>query len=92
VIELPPGPYIGLVDDHHQRWVMDMGIPGPDGGRGGKHLVLPPRYTGDVPDRFFVGHCSSLKALIALRALPVEGDLKKALSASRNQESSSTSS
>lgn len=83
VIELPSGPYIGLVDDHHQRWVMDMGIPGPDGGRGGKHLVLPPGYTGDAPDGFFVGRCSSLKALIALRALPVEGDLQKALSALR---------
>lgn len=83
VIELPPGPYIGLVDDHHQRWVMDMGIPGPDGGRGGKHLVLPPGYTGDTPDGFFVGRCSSLKALIALRALPVEGDLQKALGALR---------
>jgi hypothetical protein len=83
VIELPPGPYIGLVDDHHQRWVMDMGIPGPDGGRGGKHLVLPPGYTGGVPDGFFVGRCSSLKALIALRALPVKGDLQKALGALR---------
>ncbi len=83
VIELPPGPYIGLVDDHHQRWVMDMGISGPDGGRGGKHLVLPPGYTGEVPDGFFVGHCSSLKALIALRALPVEGDIQKALGALR---------
>ncbi len=83
VIELPPGPYIGLVDDHHQRWVMDMGIPGPDGGRGGKHLVLPPGYAGDVPDGFFVGRCSSLKALIALRALPVEGNIQKALDALR---------
>ncbi len=79
VIELPPGPYIGLVDDHHQRWVMDMGIPGPDGGHGGKHLVLPPGFTGDVPDGYFVGRCSSMKALIALRALPVGGDLQKAL-------------
>src|SRR5262245_540945 len=30
VIEIPPGPYIGLVNDHHQGWVLDMGLPGPD--------------------------------------------------------------
>jgi hypothetical protein len=24
VIEIPPGPYIGLVDDHYQGWVLDM--------------------------------------------------------------------
>src|ERR1700677_3697700 len=30
VIELPPGPYIGLVDDLYQGWVLDMGLPGPD--------------------------------------------------------------
>jgi hypothetical protein len=26
VIELPPGAYIGLVDDHYQGWVLDMGL------------------------------------------------------------------
>src|SRR5262249_34834397 len=29
VIEMPPGPFIGLVDDHYQGWILDMGIPGP---------------------------------------------------------------
>ena len=83
VIELPPGAYIGLVDDHHQRWVMDMGIPGPDQGKGGKHLVLGPDYHGDVPDGYYVGRSCSYKVLVALRALPVSGDLEKALEALR---------
>src|SRR5262245_24098946 len=30
VIELPPGPFIGLANDHHQGWILDMGLPGPD--------------------------------------------------------------
>ena len=34
VIEIPPGPYIGFVDDHNQRWVFDFGLPGADAGRG----------------------------------------------------------
>lgn len=83
VIELPPGAYIGLVDDHHQRWVIDMGIPGPDRGNGGKHLVLGPDHDGDVPDGFHVGRSSSYKVLVALRALPVGGDQDKALEALR---------
>jgi hypothetical protein len=46
VIELPADPFVSLVNDHHQRWVVDMGIPGPDAGKGGKYLILPPDYKG----------------------------------------------
>jgi len=83
VIELPAGAYIGLVDDHHQRWIIDMGIPGPDAGRGGKYVVLPPGYDGEVPDGYHVGRSSSFKLLLAVRALPVGGDLPKAMDALR---------
>jgi hypothetical protein len=33
VIEPPPGPYLGIVNDHHFRWIADIGIPGPDAGK-----------------------------------------------------------
>ncbi|MFJ2992462.1 DUF1254 domain-containing protein [Pandoraea sp. NPDC087047] len=84
VVELPPGPFIGLIDDHNQGWVQDMGLPGPDAGKGGKHLVLPPGYTGNVPDGYYVGHSHSLKNLVAVRALPVGGDVQKALDGLRS--------
>ncbi|WP_213958970.1 MULTISPECIES: DUF1254 domain-containing protein [unclassified Variovorax] len=83
VIELPPGPYIGLVNDHNQGWVQDLGLPGPDQGKGGKHLVLPPDYQGDPPAGYFVGRSKSFKNLLALRALPVGGNVPKALDALR---------
>jgi len=83
VIELPAGPYIGLVDDHHQRCILDMGIPGPDQGKGGKHLLLGPDFEGEVPDGYHVGRSSSFKVLVAVRALPLGGDLQKALEALR---------
>ena len=35
VVELPPGPFIGLVDDHNMRRVLDMGTIGPEKGQGG---------------------------------------------------------
>jgi hypothetical protein len=79
VVELPPGPYLGLADDHYQRWIMDMGLPGPDAGKGGKHVVLPPGYSGDVPDAYYVGRSSSFKVGLFVRALPVGGDVDAAL-------------
>lgn len=36
VIDLPPGPLIVVAMDVNQRWVADMGIPGPDEGKGGQ--------------------------------------------------------
>ncbi|TWB04447.1 DUF1254 domain-containing protein [Bradyrhizobium stylosanthis] len=83
VIELPAGPYIGLVNDHNQGWVQDLGLPGPDAGKGGKHLVLPPDYKGKVPAGYHVGQSKSYKNLLAVRALPVGGDVNKAMDALR---------
>lgn len=83
VIDLPPGAYIGLVDDHNQGWVQDMGLPGPDAGKGGKYLFVPPGYTGKAPAGYHVSHSSSFKNLFAIRALPVGGDAQKALNALR---------
>lgn len=83
VIELPPGPYIGLVNDHNQGWVMDLGLPGPDAGRGGRHLVLPPGYRGAVPAGYHIGRSGTMKNLLAVRALPVGGDIDRAMNALR---------
>ena len=82
-IELPAGPYIGLLNDHHQRWILDMGIPGPDAGRGGRHLVLPPGFTGSAPAGFHSALSSTCKVLIAVRALPTEGGTGGAMAALR---------
>ncbi len=81
LIEMPPGPYIGLVDDHHQRWVVDLGIPGVDAGNGGSYLILPPRYDGEVPLTCVVARARTYKVLVALRALPAHGDLVGAMQA-----------
>src|SRR6185436_2012456 len=32
----------------------DVGLPGPDEGKGGKFLILPPGYKGAVPSGYFV--------------------------------------
>jgi len=81
VIELPPGTFIGFVNDHNMRWVLDMGTIGPDKGEGGKHLILPPDYQGDVPAGYYVGQSKTWKVLFAIRSLSAEGDSVKALKA-----------
>lgn len=79
VVELPPGVLMGVVNDLNQRYVMDLGVPGPDAGKGGKHLILPPRYDGYVPDGYFVGKSSTNRALLLLRSIPPGGDVDAAI-------------
>ncbi len=42
IIDVPAGPTGGLVDDSWQRPVIDLGLAGPDRGKGGKYLILGP--------------------------------------------------
>jgi len=54
VIETPPQ-FLGIVQDAWFRWVIDLGEPGPDRGEGGKYLIVPPDYKGELPEGgFFV--------------------------------------
>jgi hypothetical protein len=48
VIEVPKGQGPSTVNDAYFRFVTDMGVPGPDKGEGGKYLILPPDYDGDL--------------------------------------------
>ncbi len=76
VIELPPGPLMGAVNDLHQRWVMDIGLPGPDRGQGGRHLLLPANHQGEVPSGYNVATPTTNRVLVLIRALPLHGDLE----------------
>jgi hypothetical protein len=78
IVEVPPGPLIVMAIDVNQRWVADMGIPGPDGGKGGRHLLLPPDHRGAVPSGYHVSTSSTYRVLVGARALPIGGDVKGA--------------
>jgi hypothetical protein len=85
VVEIPPGCGPGTVNDAYFRFVVDMGIPGPDRGAGGKYLVLPPDYLSDLDgpiggkkttidgDDYFVVRSPSYVNLIVLRGFLVDG-------------------
>ena len=55
VIETPPLS-LGVIDDIWFRWVTDFGLPGPDRGEGGKYLLVPPGYKGDLPETGYSVH------------------------------------
>ncbi|MFK4661232.1 DUF1254 domain-containing protein [Bradyrhizobium ottawaense] len=56
VVETPPK-FLGTVQDAWFRWIIDLGLPGPDRGEGGKYLIVPPDYKGQLPDGgYFIGH------------------------------------
>lgn len=75
VIEAPPK-VLGLVDDIWYHWNGDIGITGPDKGKGGKYLLLPPGYTGTVPDGYFVVRPGSFSVWAAWRSFVVDGNPK----------------
>jgi len=51
VVELPPGPTAGGVSDFWQREIGVLGEIGPDQGRGGRHLIIPPGQSTPVTAR-----------------------------------------
>ncbi len=53
VVEVPPM-MLGAFDDAWFRFVGDAGLTGPDRGKGGKYLVLPPSYEGSIPDGYYL--------------------------------------
>ncbi len=75
VVEAPPN-VLGLMNDIWYRWVGDIGLVGPDKGKGGKYLVLPPGYKGNVPSGYFVLRSGSYHTWIAWRSFLVGEDPK----------------
>jgi hypothetical protein len=78
-IELPRGPLLGVANDLNFRWIMDVGLPGPDAGKGGKHLILPPNYRGEIPSGFYTGQSTTNRLILIVRSLPMGGDIQGAL-------------
>ncbi|MFV2062944.1 MAG: DUF1254 domain-containing protein, partial [Chloroflexota bacterium] len=73
VIETPPN-VLGIVDDMWFRYVTDFGNAGPDAGKGGKYLILPPGYDGDVPDGYHLVRSATYGNWVIWRGFLVHGD------------------
>jgi hypothetical protein len=75
VMELPPR-LQGFVSDYWgvpvpvdgTKFAGDVGFAGPDHGKGGKFLLLPPGYTGAVPQGYYVYGSATNNVMVTLRA------------------------
>src|SRR5262245_58344417 len=72
VVEAPPK-MLGFLQNGIQRYLMDIGPLGPDKGKGGKFLVLPAGYKGDVPEGYFVAQSPTYSVTFAVRGFQEEG-------------------
>jgi hypothetical protein len=78
VFEAPPG-LQGILLDFWQRpipgptigghaFAGDVGLPGPDEGKGGKFVILPPGYDKPVPDGYFAYRSGTNNVFVFLRS------------------------
>ncbi len=84
VIETPPN-VLGFIDDAWFNYVLDFGNAGPDRGKGGKFLILPPGYEGEVPDGYFVARTNTYGNWVVWRGFQVDGSTKPAIDATKNK-------
>ncbi len=74
VIVVPPD-VVGFVGDAWQRPQGDLGRPGPDRGKGGKYILVPPGYEGELPsDGYFIEPCATKNLFWLLRGFVYDGD------------------
>jgi hypothetical protein len=85
VLEIPPadtGSITGSVDDCWQTAIEDVGPAGVDKGKGGKYLILPPGYTGQVPVGYIPMRSETYESYALLRSnfkSANEADIAKAV-------------
>ena len=79
VIELPAGPTAGGVSDFWQREFGVMGEMGPDQGRGGKHVIVPPGGTVPEPDGMFALQATGMNVMFGFRTLDPDAQRARAL-------------
>jgi len=83
VIETPPN-VLGFINDAWFLYVTDFGNAGPDRGKGGKFLIVPPGYEGELPDGYHVARSNTHGNWLVWRGFQVDGSTKQAVEATRN--------
>lgn len=77
VLEVPPASekavLYGQIVDHWQWAIADVGPIGMDKGKGGKYLLLPPDYKGEIPEGYLVLHSPSYRVYFAFRSIKRPG-------------------
>lgn len=79
VLVVPPD-VVGFIGDAWQRPQGDLGRPGRDKGKGGKYLLVPPGYKGELPGKEgnydWVTPVATHNVFWLMRAFVKDGDTK----------------
>jgi hypothetical protein len=82
VVESPPD----MQGEIRTAWsdrLADLGVTGPDKGKGGRYLLLPPGYAGEVPKGFRVLRSPTFDILVWWRGMRLRGDPEPAIDNAR---------
>ena len=83
VIEMPPN-VLGFINDAWFQYVTDMGMAGPDKGKGGKFLIVPPGYKGKLPEKgYHIAHTNTYGNWVLWRGFQINGSTKPAIDATK---------
>lgn len=82
VLESPPGMQ-GEVRTAWSQRLVALGVTGPDKGKGGRYLLLPPGYTGAVPKQFQALRSPTFGNLVWWRGMRLRGDPEPAIDNAR---------
>ena len=72
VVVAPPE-VLGFADSMWMRFIADIGPFGPDKGKGGKFLFLPPNYEGLEPEGYFTFRSPTFGVWVLMRGGLVDG-------------------
>lgn len=79
-IVVPAGPVGGLVNDGQMRSVVDLGLAGPDQGKGGKYLILAPGAEEPADHKAdYVYRSKSNLLITGFRVLGGDDELRQSL-------------
>ncbi len=84
VMETPPN-VLGFINDAWFQYVCDFGNAGPDKGQGGKFIILPPGYKGDVPEGYHVVRTTTYGNWVVWRGFQVDGSTETAITQTKEQ-------
>ena len=73
VVAAPPK-VIGMFTDFFQRTLTDVGFSGPDQGKGGLYLLIPPNYDGFVPQGYHTFESSTYNVFLFFRTIMKQGE------------------
>jgi hypothetical protein len=62
---------IGEICDNWQAPLTMVGVEGPDAGKGGKYLLVPPGYAGTPPDGYFVINLEGFRGTMVFRPVVI---------------------